>query len=142
MYCGKTEPKQIHMLLHNEHFDTLTSLAACYKRSYWCYAWMKGYDQCTQHRCESKCRGCCRLDCKPEDTTEVCCMESNRISKVGHVLTLRSWDVPQKKLTKDPYVAKCTCVRFAGILFPCNIERQETSIVTGNSCVGTFIRTL
>lgn len=73
VYKGNDAPKHIMLLLDNNHFDVLTSLAACYKRSYWCYTCMKGYDQCTAHRCSATCQSSYRSDCERDRDQKIYC---------------------------------------------------------------------
>ena len=58
LYRGPPQPKQLHVLYHQNHFDVMTSLPALVENSYFCNRCNKGYDRHVAHRCKNVCKCC------------------------------------------------------------------------------------
>ena len=66
------------LLLHNEHFDVCTSIAAFFGHSYFCYKCRKGYNNKHDHRCDAMCVMCLRENCPREDDHIITCDKCHR----------------------------------------------------------------
>ena len=78
IFSGAYSEKKILLLLHDKHFDVLTSLPAWFDRNFWCFRCNVPYDRRESHRCNSVCNGCLRQDCPKEATGRVFCVKCNR----------------------------------------------------------------
>ncbi|XP_055342667.1 uncharacterized protein LOC129591156 isoform X2 [Paramacrobiotus metropolitanus] len=78
VFSGKVQPKQIILLHHDHHFDVLKSLAAFFRKKYWCYACNKGYSERADHRCSNMCKCCLRSSCPSDPCSMVHCNDCNR----------------------------------------------------------------
>lgn len=66
MYKGLEDEKQLMLLMHDGHFDVITSLAAFFSRSYFCLTCERGFnhDDLAHRRCRGKkCFACQQMDC-------------------------------------------------------------------------------
>jgi hypothetical protein len=66
VYKGPDREKQLMLLMHDGHFDVITSLAGFFTKSYFCLRCEKGFSQNTlrEHPCQGKkCFACHQTDC-------------------------------------------------------------------------------
>ena len=66
IFKGEEREKQLILLLHNQHFDVITSFAGYFGRNYFCVKCMKAFktDDFNHHRCQGKrCFACHQFDC-------------------------------------------------------------------------------
>lgn len=66
VYKGLEGEKQLMLLMHDGHFDVITSLAAFFSRSYFCLTCERGFnhDDLAHRRCRGKkCFACHQTDC-------------------------------------------------------------------------------
>lgn len=69
--------KQIFIVYHNNHYDSLTSIRAFLKTDYWCRHCLKGFNDKGDHKCKFTCSRCFGSEtCSPED--EITCRECKR----------------------------------------------------------------
>ncbi|XP_055336280.1 uncharacterized protein LOC129586839 [Paramacrobiotus metropolitanus] len=78
VYSGKHEEKHICLLLHNRHFDVLTSMPAFFNRGYWCFGCNKGYNDRRNHRCTGQCNQCLRSNCSMDTSNVLACGDCSR----------------------------------------------------------------
>ena len=76
-FKGPNEQKPpIYLLLHDNHYDLLTSAATFLGRTYYCDACNKCYERLDEHRCNAKCIMCKRVGlCKK--TEKIYCADCN-----------------------------------------------------------------
>ena len=58
LYQGKSEAKQIYILIKDNHADSLTSMTALLECSYFCQKCMKGHNNYKKHVCNEYCKYC------------------------------------------------------------------------------------
>ena len=75
---GQEKKTPLLLLLHNDHFDVCTSIAAFFERSYYCMKCRKGYNNRTDHRCEALYVMCLRPDCPRDEENKITCNECHR----------------------------------------------------------------
>lgn len=59
IHLGPEAEKVLHLYLHDNHFDVITSVPAFFSRSYYCETCNKGYSNKEDHKCNKDgCPGC------------------------------------------------------------------------------------
>ena len=75
---GQEKKTPLLLLLHNEHFDVCTSIAAFFERGYFCFKCRKGYNNKQDHRCDAMCVMCLRADCPKDEDHKITCDKCHR----------------------------------------------------------------
>ncbi len=98
IYTGPESEKKIHIYLHDNHYDVITSMPAFINRAYYCDKCEKGYSNKETHKCNNVCYACRKIH---ESTgTSVLCRKCNRNFNGEECYGLHT------KATKK---GKCTC---------------------------------
>lgn len=76
-YRGTAADKQIFVIYHNNHYDSLTSIKAFLKVDYWCRYCLKGFTHSGEHRCNFTCSRCFGSE-KCEEGDDITCRKCKR----------------------------------------------------------------
>ena len=103
VYKGPERQKQLMLLMHDAHFDVITSLAGFFSKNYFCLSCERGYfhDNIKEHNCNGKkCFACHQVDCddfkrKLNEVPEIKCTYCNRrfygaICQTNHLIRTAS----------------------------------------------------
>ena len=109
IYSGPDKEKRIYLLLHDNHYEVITSMPAFFARKKYCHTCKKGYDHSINHLCPEACK-CCRFPNCPNVQTTFC-TDCNRTFKSQACYDRHKQSIDNEKSVCDSLASCKLCSR-------------------------------
>jgi len=105
-FMGQKAGKVLHLYLHANHYDVITSITAFFNKIYWCETCNKGYDHRVDHKCTDRCDRClAEPACTKVDVTY--CKDCNIYFTSSKCFTNRKQKTKKQKYSICDKVKRC-----------------------------------